>query len=91
LEVKNKEKNMTITIYSTTICAACHTLTQWLDKIGQPYIKKITDEDPEAMAEFMSVNDGMIGVPFSVIKADDGSETKISGFDQGKFKKALGL
>jgi glutaredoxin len=82
---------MKITIYSTTICAACHTLTVWLDKIGQPYTKKITDEDPAAMLEFMSINDGMIGVPFSVIEADDGSVTKISGFDQGKFKKALGI
>jgi glutaredoxin len=82
---------MTITIYSTSICAACHTLTQWLDKINQPYTKKITDEDPAAMAEFMGVNDGMIGVPFSVITDDDGQQTKISGFDQGAFKRALGL
>jgi glutaredoxin len=82
---------MTVTIYSTSICAACHTLTQWLDKMNQPYIKKITDDDPSAMADFMSVNDGLIGVPFSVIEADDGTITKISGFDQGKFKKALGI
>jgi glutaredoxin len=82
---------MTITIYSTSICAACHSLTQWLDKIGQTYEKKVTDEDPAVMAEFMAVNDGMIGVPFTVIKDDGGTETKISGFDQGKFKKALGI
>ncbi len=43
------------------------------------------------MAEFMSVNDGMIGVPFSIVKDDQGVETKIAGFDQGKFKRALGL
>ncbi len=82
---------MNVTIYSTSICAACHTLTQWLDKQEVPYQKKITDEDPEAMMDFMSVNDGMIGVPFTVITADDGSVTKISGYDQGKFKAALGL
>jgi glutaredoxin len=88
---KLRRAPMTITIYSTSICAACHTLTQWLDKINQPYIKKITDEDPAVMMEFMQVNDGMIGVPFSVIKTDDGVETKISGFDQSAFKKVLGI
>ena len=82
---------MTVTIYSTTICAACHTLEGWLDKIGQPYTKKVTDTDPALMAEFMSVNDGMIGVPFTIVTDDAGNETKISGFDQGAFKKALGL
>jgi glutaredoxin len=82
---------MTIIIYSTSICAACHSLTQWLDKIGQPYVKKITDEDPAVMAEFMAVNEGMIGVPFTVITNDDGTLTKINGFDQGKFKQALRL
>jgi glutaredoxin len=83
---------MTITIYSTSICAACHSLTQWLDKIGQKYDKKITDTDPNIMAEFMGINDGMIGVPFTVIKDESGSiVSKISGYDQGKFKKVLGL
>jgi glutaredoxin len=47
---------MTITIYSTTICPACQTLTQWLDKVGQKYEKKVTDTDDAIMAEFMSVN-----------------------------------
>ncbi len=82
---------MTITIYSTASCAACHTLTAWLEKKGFDYTKKVTDEDPAIMMEFMTVNDGMIGVPFSIIKDDAGKETKISGFDQGKFKEALGV
>ncbi len=82
---------MSITIYSTTTCSSCHVLTEWLDKQGIAYEKKITDTDPALMMEFMSVNDGMIGVPFTVIKKDDGSEVKISGYDQGKFKEALSL
>ena len=80
-----------ITIYSTTTCSACETLTEWLDKIGQKYDKKITDSDPAVMMEFMTVNDGMVGVPFSIVKGDDGTETKISGYDQKKFKQALGI
>lgn len=82
---------MSITIYSTTTCSSCHVLTEWLDKQGIAYDKKITDTDPALMMEFMSVNDGMIGVPFTVIKKDDGSEVKISGYDQAKFKEALSL
>ena len=80
---------MEITIYSTSACAACHTLTAWLDKVGLKYTKKVTDENPDFMTEFMSVNDGMIGVPFTVIKDEDGKIFKISGFDQAKFKKTL--
>lgn len=82
---------MAITIYSTSSCAACHTLTAWLDQQGLEYTKKITDEDPALMAEFMSVNDGMIGVPFTVITAGDGTQTKISGFDRAAFERALAV
>jgi glutaredoxin 3 len=82
---------MDITIYSTTTCSSCHTLTNWLDKQGVKYVKKITDEDPALMMELISVNDGMVGVPFTVIKDEAGQETKITGFDAGKFKNALNL
>lgn len=82
---------MDITIYSTTTCAFCHVLTSWLDKENIPYLKKNTDEDESALMEFMSVNDGNLGVPFTVIKDDSGNETKILGFNQAKFKQVLGL
>lgn len=82
---------MNITIYSTTTCAFCHVLTAWLDKENIAYTKKNTDEDEAALAEFMSVNDGNLGVPFTVIKDDGGNETKILGFDQAKFKQVLGI
>jgi glutaredoxin len=80
---------MNITIYSTTTCSFCHALKGWLDGQKISYVSKITDADPEAMIEFMSVNDGMIMVPFTVIESDSGEITKISGFDQAKFKETL--
>lgn len=80
-----------ITIYSTQSCAFCHSLTTWLDQQNLKYTVKMTDQDPAAMDEFMAVNDGMISVPFTVIKDAEGAEVKISGFDQGRFKEALGL
>jgi glutaredoxin len=82
---------MKVTIYSTQMCAPCHALTGWLDTKRITYEKKITDADPAVMEEFMAVNDGMIGVPFTVITGDDGSITKISGFDQMKLKDTLDL
>ena len=82
---------MDIIIYSTTTCAFCHVLTAWLDKQNIPYTKKNTDEDESAFAAFTSVNDGNLGVPFTVVKDDSGYETKILGFDQPKFKQALGI
>lgn len=82
---------MNITIYSTTTCATCHLVTSWLEKQNQDYVKRDTDVDPEAMEAFMGVNDGMIGVPFTVITNDAGVQTKISGFDQKKFREALGI
>jgi glutaredoxin len=92
LEVNNiGEQVMTITIYSTANCAACHELTRWLEQLGLPYVKKITDQDEAAMDEFMAVNDGMIAVPFTIITDEQGGRTKISGFDQKAFKAALHL
>jgi glutaredoxin len=82
---------MNLTIYSTTTCSFCHALTTWLDKQSIPYTRKNTDEDQEALIEFMNVNEGNLGVPFTVITADDGAETKIVGYDQAKFKQVLGL
>lgn len=82
---------MKITIYSTTTCAFCHVLTTWLEKENIPYVKKNTDEDDSALMEFMSVNDGNIGVPFTVIQDDSGNVTKIMGFDQAKFRQVLGI
>jgi glutaredoxin 3 len=82
---------MEITIYSTTTCSYCHALRAWLDKQSIPYVYKLTDEDDAAMREFMSLNDGFLSVPFTVIETKDGKLTKITGFDQSKFRQALTL
>lgn len=80
---------MNITIYSTTDCAACHNLTDWLTQNGQAYTKKNVDTDSSAMDEFMAVNDGMIGVPFTVITDNGDIISKISGFKAKDFKDIL--
>lgn len=82
---------MEVTIYSTSTCSFCHALCSWLDKQNISYAYKLTDEDDAAMVEFMSVNDGMLSVPFTTIKDPQGKVIKISGFDQAKFKKILSI
>ena len=80
----------TITIYSTSICPACSSLKKWLDKQDVQYESKITDMDESIMSEFISLNDGAISVPFSVVKNSNGDIIeKISGFDKAKFKRIL--
>jgi glutaredoxin len=81
---------MKTVIYSTSSCAACHTLTNWLDSKNVSYEKRVIDENSNDMEEFMSLNDGMIGVPFSVIYNDDGKiQSKITGFEPKKFSEVL--
>jgi len=80
-----------VTVFSTTTCSSCKVLMTWLDKENVLYSKRMTDQDEGAMAEFMKVNDGAFGVPFTVIEYGSGSKTKISGFHKSKFKEALGL
>ncbi len=81
---------MNVTVFSTTNCGICHAVMQWLDKQNIAYTKKVVDTDEAAMDQFMQVNEGMIGTPFTVIEKD-GVTTKIAGFDQPKFKSALSL
>lgn len=81
---------MKIVIYSTSICAACHTLTGWLDSKEIKYEKKIVDEDQAAMTEFMDLNEGMVGVPFTVFFDESNNPVaKITGFDQKAFNLQL--
>lgn len=79
---------MNVTVYSTTNCGVCHAEMQWLDSIDVQYSNKVVDEDAAAMNEFMNVNEGMIGTPFTVIE-DSGKITKIAGFDRAKLKSLL--
>lgn len=81
---------MNITIYSTTNCGVCHAEMRWLDGKSIRYTNKIVDEDAAAMEEFMKVNEGMIGTPFTVIEDSD-KTSKIAGFDRSKLESALGL
>lgn len=82
---------MNITIYSTSTCTTCKGLMQWFDKQNISYTHKVADIEPNGMAELLAASDGSIGVPFTVITKDDGTVTKIAGYDIKEFKAVLAI
>jgi hypothetical protein len=51
---------------------------------------KMADED-QSIAEELYEKSGQLGVPFTIITDEDGSEQKILGFDRPSIDEALGL
>jgi len=79
-----------ITIYSTATCGFCKMLKSYLNDKNIKYEVKMADED-QKIAEELYEKSGQLGVPFTVITDEDGSEEKILGFDRQKVDTALGL
>jgi len=66
-------------------------LKSWLDEKKIAYTNHFVDEDATKMEEMMKVSDGHLGVPFSIVSRDDGTQVKIIGFDKSKFEESLGI
>jgi hypothetical protein len=64
-------------------------LKDYLDKKNIKYDVKMADDDP-AVAQELYNKSHQLGVPFTVITKDDGSEESILGFDKPKFDHILG-
>jgi glutaredoxin len=79
-----------ITIYSTATCGFCKMLKSYLNDKGIAYKVKMADED-ESIATELYEKSGQLGVPFTVITDEDGSEEKILGFDRQRIDSVLGL
>lgn len=78
-----------ITIYSTATCAYCKMLKSYLQGKGVAYEEKRADED-QTLAKELYEKSGQLGVPFTIIQKDDGTEEKILGFDRVSIDSALG-
>lgn len=81
---------MSVTIYTTTTCPYCKMEKEYLDSKGVKYENVFVDQDANKAQEMMDLS-GQLGVPFTVIEEEDGSETKILGFDKPKLNEALGI
>lgn len=79
-----------ITIYSTATCGFCKMLKSYLDSKNITYNVKAADED-QAIAKELYEKSGQLGVPFTVIEKEDGSEEGVLGFDRARIDSVLGL
>jgi len=79
-----------ITIYSTATCAYCKMLKSYLRSKDIAYEEKHADID-QAVAQELFEKSGQLGVPFTIIETEDGSEEKILGFDRKKVDQVLGI
>ncbi len=79
-----------ITIYSTATCAYCKMLKGYLQSKNIAYEEKHVDQG-QKLAEELLEKSGQLGVPFTIIEKDDGTEEKILGFDRHKIDSVLGV
>ena len=81
---------MKIEIYTTTTCPYCKMEKDYLDSKGVKYENVFVDNDSKAAQEMLEKS-GQLGVPFTVVTSDDGTEKSILGFDKEKLNRVLGL
>lgn len=80
-----------VQIYTTTTCPYCKLEKEYLDSKGIKYENIFVDQDAKAAEDMVKIS-GQMGVPFTVISKDDGSQTAaILGFDKNKINQALGI
>ncbi len=79
-----------VTVYSTHSCPFCQKLKEWLDERKIEHEDIFVDDDQVQAEKMLELSDGHMGVPFSVVKFDDGREEKVVGFDKGKLEELLG-
>lgn len=65
-------------------------LKSYLSSKDISYEEKHADQD-QAIAHELYQKSGQLGVPFTIITNDDGSEEKILGFDRSRIDTVLGL
>lgn len=81
---------MKVQIYTTTTCPYCKLEKEYFDLKGIKYENIFVDLDAKAAENMVKISNQM-GVPFTVITKEDGSQVTILGFDRSKIDAALGL
>lgn len=79
-----------ITIYSTATCGFCKMLKSYLQSKDIAYNEKHADQD-QSVAQELYEKSGQLGVPFTVITKEDGSEESVLGFDRHRIDSILGI
>jgi len=66
-------------------------LKSYLDEKKVKYTEKLVDQDDAAKEEMLKASGGFLGVPFTVVKKDDGTQDSIVGFDKNKINEVAGI
>lgn len=76
-----------ITVFSTTTCAYCPMVKEWLKKKGLEYEEVVLDKDPSRQQEVMEKS-GSMSVPITIVEQDNGMEQVVIGFNPGQLAAA---
>ncbi len=79
-----------VKIYTTATCTFCRAEKAFLKEHNVEFEEIHVDQDQKAAEEMFAIS-GQLGVPFTVIAAEDGTKEGILGFDQPRISAALGL
>ena len=79
-----------VKIFTTTTCAYCHALKNYLTEKKVKFEEVNLDNHPEEIRTSVDTC-GQMGVPCTHITRDDGTEVQILGFDKARIDQALGL
>lgn len=79
-----------VKMYKTTTCPYCKMESEYLNSKNIPFEEIYVDKDPSAAENMIKIS-GQMGVPFTVISKDDGTQVTILGFDRAKIDTALGI
>lgn len=80
---------MKIKLFSTTSCPYCKMLKDYFASKNLSFEEKLVDQDETAKNEMSQVSGGFLGVPFTVVKKDNGEVVTVIGFDKGKLEQVL--
>ncbi len=78
-----------VTMYTTRTCPFCKMQKDYLNSKSIAYKEILVDENPDEAQKMIEIS-GQMGVPFTVIIKDDGSQVNILGFDMERIDQALG-
>ena len=80
----------TVTMYTTRTCPFCKMQKDYFNSKSIAYREILVDENPNEAQKMIEIS-GQMGVPFTVIVKEDGTQVNILGFDRVKIDAALGI
>jgi glutaredoxin 3 len=77
-----------ITVFSTTTCAYCPMVKEWLKKKDLNFEEVVLDVDPTRQEEMIQKS-GQMAVPVTIVEQEDGMEQVIVGFNPSQLASAI--